>query len=255
MTAYTQVRAAARICYFNGLLPLWRSPILVMAVFLTPFSFLFFLFVIERSAGNDLLATGVVGGVLFTILFTGNGMLNDCAYLRLERQLQQVFVASPVRSFTYVLGMALSELAFAIPATVLFLGILDLVHPYGLAALGVLVAILLLTWLMATTLGFLISTFFRQQREIWAIATLIFSVLSIIPPLFYPIAEIPAAYRWLAFLSPSTYSGQLAEWAVGLDRGAVTPDWLGAPAVDLGILVLVTILFSVAAAFLARWRE
>jgi hypothetical protein len=59
MTAYTQLRAAARICYFNGLLPLWRSPILVMAVFLTPFSFLFFLFVIERSAGNDLLATGV----------------------------------------------------------------------------------------------------------------------------------------------------------------------------------------------------
>jgi ABC-2 type transport system permease protein len=164
-------------------------------------------------------------------------------------------VASPVRSFTYVLGMALSELAFAIPATVLFLGILDLVHPYGLGALGLLVAVLLLTWLMATTLGFLISTFFRQQREIWAIATLIFSVLSIIPPLFYPIAEIPAQYRWVAFLSPSTYAGQLAEWAVGLSRGAVTPGWLAAPAVDFGALIAFTVFFSVAATFLARWRE
>ena len=256
MTFRLQLRAAARISYFNGLLPLWRSPIVLMAVFLTPFSFLFFLFVITRNAGSGvLLPTGVVGGVLFTILFTGNGMLNDCAYLRLERQLQQVFVASPVRSFTFVLGMALSELIFALPATVLFLVILDVVFPYGLGALGVLAGVLLLTWLMATTLGFLISTFFRQQREIWAISTLVFSVLAILPPLFYPIGEIPGPDRWYAFLAPSTYAGQLAEWAVGLPRGNVTPGWLGDPLPDLLILIAFTAFFSVAATFLARWRE
>ncbi|MCI4328742.1 MAG: ABC transporter permease, partial [Thermoplasmata archaeon] len=213
MTFYTQARAAFRICYFNGILPLWRSPLLVGAVFLTPFSFLFFLFVITRSSPDSatLLPVGIIGGALFTVLFTGTGMLNDCAYLRLERQLQQVFVASPVRAFTYILGMALSELAFAVPATALFLGILDLIHPYPASALVLLVGIMLLVWLMATTLGFLISTMFHQLREIWPIGTLVFSSLSVLPPLFYPISEIPQGFQWVAFLAPSTYGGQLAE--------------------------------------------
>lgn len=253
MSAATQAYAALRICYFNGLIPLWRSPLLVAAVFLTPFSFLFFLFVI---ASPTLLPFGVLGGILFSAIFTGNGMLNDCAYLRLERQLQTVFVASPVRSVSYLLGMALSELGFTLPALVLFVGILDLVRPFGLATLGVLVGIILLTWLMATTLGFLISTFFRQLREIWPIATLIFSTLSIIPPVFYPAAIIPPAWQWAAFLAPSTFAAVLADHAVGLSYGgALHPAWLAAPWFDAAGLIGATLLFGTLAVRLARWRE
>jgi ABC-2 type transport system permease protein len=253
MTVRTQVYAAFRICYFNGIMPLWRSPLLIAAVFLTPFSFLFFLYVIAPRA---LFPYGVVGGVLFTALFTGNGMLNDCAYLRLERQLQQVFVASPVRSLAYILGMALSELAFAVPATVLFVGILVLVAPVGPLGVGALVGVLLLTWLMATTLGFFVSTMFSQLREIWPIGTLIFSLLSVLPPIFYPATEIPAGWRWVAYIAPSTFAAQLADRAVGLG-GAITTGvgGLDTPFFDLGMLVAVTLLFGAAALYLARWRE
>ncbi|HZY92037.1 MAG TPA: ABC transporter permease [Thermoplasmata archaeon] len=255
MTVADQVRASLRICYFNGLLPLGRSPMLVIAVFLTPFSFLFFLFIIGQSVHSNLFQFGIVGGILFTALFTGNGMLNDCAYLRLERQLQQVFVASPVTSVAYVLGMALSELAFCLPALVLFFAILGLVHPVGAAAFATLVAIVLLTWLLASTLGFLISTLFRQLREIWPIGNVVFSSLAILPPLFYPIAALPGNYRWVAFLAPSTFAGQLADWSVGLGGTPITPPWLGSPVVELAGLVGATVLFALAATFLARWRE
>jgi ABC-2 type transport system permease protein len=253
MSVGTQAYAALRICYFNGIIPLWRSPLLIAAVFLTPFSFLFFLFVIASPA---LLPFGVTGGVLFSALFTGNGMMNDCAYLRLERQLQAIYVASPVRSLSYLLGMALSELAFTLPALTLFFIILSLVHPLGAAAVGLLVAVILLTWLMATTLGFLLSTMFRQLREIWPIATLIFSALSILPPIFYPISIIPAQWEWAAFLAPSTFASQLADHAVGLSYGAgVTPAWLGSTGFEFAGLAGATVLFGVLALFLARWRE
>ena len=256
MTLRLQLQAVWRICYFNGLLPLWRSPILVIAVFLTPLSFLFLLFIIGHATPVNLFPFGVVGGILFTSLFTGNGMLNDCAYLRLERQIQQVFVASPVNSMSYVLGMAMSELAFSIPALALFTAILVIVQPFGWAAFGILLGVILLTWLMATSLGFLISTFFRQLREIWPIGTVTFSALSVLPPLFYPIAALPDGYRWVSFLAPSTFAGQLADWAVGLGAPAdVGPAWLANPLVDLGGLVGATILFALAALFLARWRE
>ncbi|MGP8076401.1 MAG: ABC transporter permease [Thermoplasmata archaeon] len=253
MSVRSQAYAAFRICYFNGIIPLWRSPLLIAAVFLTPFSFLFFLFVIAPHA---LFPYGVVGGVLFTALFTGNGMLNDCAYLRLERQLQQVFVASPVSPLAYILGMALSELAFALPAMTLFLAILFLIQPIGaLAALGI-VGLLLLTWLMATSLGFFISTLFSQLREIWPIGTLVFSILSIIPPVFYPATEIPAPWRWVAFLAPSTFAAQLADRLAGLGGGIVTGvPFADSPYFDLVGLLAFTLLFGAAALFFARWRE
>jgi ABC-2 type transport system permease protein len=253
MSVGSQAYAAVRICYFNGIIPLWRSPLLIAAVFLTPFSFLFFLFVIAPHA---LFPYGVVGGLLFTALFTGSGMLNDCAYLRLERQLQQVFVASPVSPLGYILGMALSELAFSIPAMALFLGILFLVHPVSaLAGIG-LVGLLLLTWLMATSLGFFISTLFAQLREIWPIGTLVFSVLAVLPPIFYPATEIPAAWRWVAFLAPSTFAAQLADRLVGLG-GAITTGipFVDTPYFDLAGLLGFALLFGAAALFFARWRE
>ncbi len=253
MSYASQARSALRICYFNGILPLWRQSTLLIAIFLTPVSFVFFLFVI---APRDLFAYGVVGGILFTALFTGNGMLNDCAYYRLERQLQQVFVASPVRSTTFVLGMALSELAFTLPAQALFFTILWITHPFGPAALAGLLAVVLLTWLMATTLGFMISTFYSQLREIWPVGTMVFSTLSVIPPVFYPIAAIPAAWQWAAFFAPSTFASQLAERSIGLATADPTgAPWLGVPGVQLLGLVGATALFAAAAAKLARWRE
>lgn len=252
MSARSQLNAVGRICYFNGLLPLWRSPLLIAAVFLTPFSFLFFLRVIAPS---QLLPFGVVGGLLFTTLFTGNGMLNDCAYLRLERQLQQVFVASPLRPSSYILGMALSEIAFSLPAMVLFFVILELLVPVSAAGLAALVGIVILTWLMASSLGFLVSTFFRQLREIWPIGTLIFSTLSVLPPIFYPIGIIPSGVRWVAFLAPSTFSAQLADRAAGLSGYGALEGLLGNSWVLLGGLAALTLVFSLAAAFLARWRE
>lgn len=254
MSARTQVQAASRILWFNGIIPLWRQPLLMASVFLTPLSFVFFLYVIGRGSG--LFPYGVIGGVIFMALFTGNGMLNDCAYLRLERQLQQVFVASPVRPGAYIFGMAMSELAFALPALALFLVILELVHPFGAVALAALVGVVLLTWFMSTALGFLISTMFKQLREIWPIGTLVFSTLSVLPPIFYPISELPDSARWVAFVAPSTYSAQLAESSVGLgDSSSVVGGLLGQPLVDAGILAAFAIGFGLAAAYLARWRE
>ncbi|MFI5413274.1 MAG: ABC transporter permease [Candidatus Lutacidiplasmatales archaeon] len=222
-------------------------------MFLTPFSFLFFLFVIAPHA---LFPYGVVGGVLSPALLTGNGMLNDCAYLRHERQLQQVFVASPVSPLAYILGMALSELAFALPAMALFLAILFLVQPIGALAALAIVGLLLLTWLMATSLGFFISTLFSQLREIWPIGTLVFSILSIIPPVFYPATEIPGPWRWVAFLAPSTFAAQLADRLAGLGGGIATGvPLLDSPYFDLLGLVAFALLFGAAALFFARWRE
>jgi ABC-type multidrug transport system permease subunit len=109
---------------------------------------------------------------------------------------------------------------------------------------------------MATTLGFLVSTFFRQLREIWPIGTLVFSTLAVLPPIFYPADAIPLAWRWVAYLAPSTFAGQLADRVVGITPFAgFQPAFLGSPLFDAVGLVALTVLFGGAALYLARWRE
>lgn len=253
MTWRSQANAVVRICWFNGLLGLVRSPLVFVALFLTPLSFLFFIVVIAPRAE---LPYGVVGGVLFSCLFTGSGMMNDCAYLRLERQMQQVFITSPLRPISWVLGMALSELMFTIPALVLFLGVLTLVTTVSLSAFSALIGVILLTWLLACSLGFLLSTFFRTLREIWPIGMVVFTSLSVLPPVFYPLAAIPASIRWVAYLAPSTFASQLAVSAAGLSVTSVPAvPFLSSVGGQLVGLVLLTLVFIAVAMSLARWRE
>ncbi len=253
MTWKTQAIAIFRICYFNGWLGLRRSPIAFIALFLTPLSFVFFLYVI---APRSVLPFGVVGGIMFSALFTGNAMMNDCAYLRLERQVQQIFITSPLRPMSWILGMALSELVFTVPGLVLFFAILPLVVPIGVLTMLALVGVVLLTWLMSTSLGFLLSTFFRQLREIWPIGMVVFTSLSVIPPVFYPIAEIPESFRWVAFLAPSTFASQLAVRAAGLSVPIVaSAPFLSSVGFQVVGLVVLTGLFTIVSMRFARWRE
>jgi len=248
-----QANAVLRICWFNGCLGLIRSPLVFVALFLTPVSFLFFLYVVAPRAE---LPYGVVGGVLFSCLFTGSGMMNDCAYLRLERQMQQVFITSPLRPISWVLGMALSELTFTIPALVLFLVVLTLVTPVSISAFLALIGVIVLTWLLATSLGFLLSTFFRTLREIWPIGMVVFTSLSVLPPVFYSLAAVPASFRWIAYVAPSTFASQLAVSAAGLPVTSVP----GAPFLSsvggqlLGLVLLTALFIGVAMRF-ARWRD
>lgn len=253
MSFRTQTNAILRICWFNGLLGLVRSPLVFVALFLTPVSFLFFLYVVAPRAE---LPYGVVGGVLFSCLFTGSGMMNDCAYLRLERQMQQVFITSPLRPISWVLGMALSELTFTIPALVLFLVVLSLVISVSAATLLSLLGVIVLTWLLATSLGFLMSTFFRTLREIWPIGMVVFTTLSVLPPVFYPLAAVPASFRWVAFLAPSTFASQLAVSAAGLPLAPIpSVPLLSSATADLIGLALLALLFTGIAMRFARWRE
>jgi ABC-2 type transport system permease protein len=253
MTWRSQANAVLRICWFNGFLGLIRSPLVFVALFLTPLSFLFFIYVLAPRAE---LPFGVVGGLLFTCLFTGSGMMNDCAYLRLERQMQQVFITSPLRPLSWVLGMALSELVFTIPALVLFSVVLFLVVPIGLLSFVALVGVIFLTWLLATSLGFLLSTFFRTLREIWPIGMVVFTTLSVLPPVFYPLGVIPSSFRWVAYIAPSTFASQLAANAAGLPTASVPASAVLSSTIGqlLGLILLTALFIGVAMRF-ARWRE
>ncbi len=242
-----QLRAVGTFLMINGIIALRRQTIVLVSISLAPFTFIYFLYLVSPRAE---LPFGVVGAIVFTTVFTGSMLLNDSAYLRLERHLQAIYVASPVMAVSYAAGMALSELIFILPPLVVLFVVLGFVVHITPAILLSMLCIVILTWIMASSLGFMVSSFFKQMREIWPIASLIFSVISIVPPIFYPITAIPANYRWIAYFAPTTYSALLGDSVVGIVHVSAFIQTL-----YVGGLVGATLMFIGIASVFTRWRE
>jgi ABC-2 type transport system permease protein len=115
-TSFTKpIRQAFLIAHINGLLWLRRYPASITFTALIPFAFLFIVFVIGGGQYTHMaLAGSLVSAAAGYGLATGNNIIN----WKVDYKMQDIFVASPVSSFTYMSGIALAELLFGLPAFV-----------------------------------------------------------------------------------------------------------------------------------------
>jgi ABC-2 type transport system permease protein len=147
-------------------------------------------------------------------------------------------------------GMAISEIVYSFPALIV-LGVLA--HYFiNLSATGALAltGVLLLMFLTSVAIGFTLSTFSTDIVQSFAFSRLISTLFSTIPPVYYPITYIPLPYRYVAYLSPTTYAAELAQGAAGyltVSSTTTTLDWI--------ILIVLTVALFVVARSKARWRE
>ena len=147
-------------------------------------------------------------------------------------------------------GMALSEVVYALPALVVL--VLLAYYFMNLTASGVFafICVLILMFLTSIAIGFTLSTFSTDIVQSFAFSRLISTLFSTIPPVYYPITYIPLPYRYIAYLSPTTYAAELAQNAAGylpLTFTLIVLDW--------AVLVAVTVVLFLLAGTKARWRE
>jgi ABC-2 type transport system permease protein len=105
-------------------------------------------------------------------------------------------------------------------------------------------------FLTSVAIGFTLSTFSTDIVQSFAFSRLISTLFSTIPPVYYPITYIPLPYRYVAYLSPTTYAAELAQGAAGyltVSSATTTLDWI--------ILIVLTVALFVVARSKARWRE
>ena len=116
--------------------------------------------------------------------------------------------------------------------------------------MATIVAVMLLMFLTSVSIGFLLATVSSDIVESFAYTRLLSTLFSTIPPVYYPITYIPLPWRYLAYLSPTTYASEIAQNAAGLVRQTSTN-------IDVAWLVLlaVTAVFFYISLTKARWRE
>jgi ABC-2 type transport system permease protein len=242
-----QLRAVVSLAYYIGVLPMLRIPTLLPFVFSTPFTILFILFVTGRGAA---VVYGVAGAITMTVSQQGLFLGADLTNLKIEHKFQSIVVASPVTSFTYMFSVALAELAFAVPPLVILLVIAShFAATVSAETVLQITAVVVMTWMTTSSIGFFLSTYVLNTRTAFLTVAFISIILSVLPPVFYPLQVIPAKFRWLAQLVPTTHSSVLIQSAVGLPSNStqITTSWLALP--------LFTVAFLAIALFKARWRE
>jgi ABC-2 type transport system permease protein len=253
MSERNRLRSFFALVYLNGILPMQAQPLYLINTIASPLAFLFFVYIASHGA---LLAFGITGGLILTILTTGTGIQADLVHYKQDLKFQDVVVASPVEAPVYIAGVAFSEFVYAIPGLAVFIilsfGVLD----YTLVGSLTLIGTLVLVWAFASALGFTIATYFQDIRETFVFSPLISLILTTLPPVYYPIGSIPAGLRWLAYLSPTTYAADLVHRGLCAVGSAcyVTPSW-SAELVDWTVLIGLTAVLFALAATKARWRE
>ena len=241
------LRTIAAIAYYIGILPMIRIPAILPFVFATPFTILFILFVAgERTA----FASGLAGAITMTVTQQGLFLGSDLTSLKIEHKFQSMVVASPVSPLTYMFSVALSELAFAAPAVAVLLAIISYsMEHVGLLALLQIFFIILLIWVTTSSIGFFLSTYVLNTRSAFLTVGFISIILSVLPPVFYPISMLPSNVRPLAELVPTTHASILIRSVIGLpaDQFQLLVSWVALPVFTLAFLSL--------ALLKARWRE
>jgi ABC-2 type transport system permease protein len=241
---FSQILAAILV---NSVYEMSNFPIVLINTVLSPLSFLV---VIVFVSHGSLIGEAVEGGFIMSMFSAGVGLQGDLSHLKNDFKLQDMIVSSPTTWQTYMFGMAISEIVYSFPALIVLLA---LAHYYmHLSAIGALslVGVLLLMFLTSVAIGFTLSTFSTDIVQSFAFSRLISTLFSTIPPVYYPITYIPLPYRYLAYLSPTTYAAELAQSAAGylaLTSTTIALDWI--------ILGAVTTALFIVARSKSRWRE
>lgn len=240
------VRQAFLIAYSTGILWLRRNPSSLFFSAISPFSLLFVLFVISNGQYSQF---AIAGSLVMALVGYGLALGQDISFYKTEYKIQDVFVASPVSPLTYMMGLALSELLFGLPALAVLAA---LVVYFGASIFNIplIIATILLLWSSMSAMGFFLSSHMLHMRNATQVISFVNVILAVLPPVFYPIANLPDSLRYLSYAVPTTHASLMLQHSMGLPTPA---EW----SLGFGYAVQVAYLvgFVVLAKTKAIWRE
>ena len=241
---FSQVYASVLL---NAIYAMLNYPITLVNTLMAPLSILI---IIALVSHGTLLDVSIEGALIASMVASGISIQGDLSHLKNDFKLQDMIVSSPTSAAIYMAGMALSEIVYSLPAFVVLTALAALfIHTSLLGYLTIFV-ILILMFIFSISLGFIISTFSSDVMQNWAFSGILSTLLTTIPPIYYTITYIPLPYRYIAYISPTTYAAEIVQNAIGalpLSPAALALDWM----VIIGISAVLLFL----AVKKNRWRE
>lgn len=243
------IRQAFLIAHMNGLLWLRRYPASITFTAMIPFAFLFIVFVIGGGQYTHMAFAGsLVSAAAGYGLATGNNIIT----WKVDYKMQDIFVASPVSSFTYMAGIALAELLFGLPAFVILSVLVVIFSSNFLYSAITVIATLLLVWASTSSIGYFISTRATHPRFVESFIAFLRIAIVVVPPVFYPVSIVPTEeLRYMAFAIPTTHASLILQHGMGVPQ--TLAGW--SPEIGFSVIFAYMIGFALLAKTKAVWRE
>ena len=242
------LRQAFLIAYVTGILWLRRNPVSLVFTAISPFSLLFVLFVVSGGE-QSIIELAVVGSLVMALVGYGLALGQDISFYKTEYKIQDIFVASPVSPLTYMMGLALSELLFGLPA-LLVLASLVIYVGAPLSSIPFLVATILLIWGSMSAMGFFLSSHMLHMRNATQVISFVNVILAVLPPVFYSVTIVPDALKPLVYALPTTHASLMLQYI--LERPTPS-EW--SPAFGFAVQIAYLVGFIALAKTKALWRE
>ncbi len=186
----------------------------------------------------EILPIALVGAIVYSTFLIGQRLLNEAAYIRIDHKLNELYHASPLSPEAYFLGMAGGMLLAYSPPILALIVLTQVVYPLNLATWGTLAVVLLAVWAISSSIGYVVSTLFKDMRAIWPYSSLLTNLFGVVPPVFYPLALVPADWQWAALLLPTSSAAILIDSVAGLQPVAADAFALAAGALAVEAVAL-----------------
>lgn len=201
------------------------------------------LLIFVRILAPALWPIALLGAIVFSFFTLGQRILNEAAYIRVDHRLNQLYLASPLTPDSYFVGLSAGVLVAYLPPIAVLVALAVLTVPFTALTGLLLVTSVLAVWMFSASLGYVLSTQFRDMRAIWSYSSLFYSLFGVLPPVFYPIGLVPPAARPYALLLPPSAASALLQWslapsALGGSEVALAAGALAAEAVGLFLLAI-----------------
>jgi ABC-2 type transport system permease protein len=171
----------------------------------------------------SLLPVALMGALVFSVFQMGQRIQNEAAYVRIDHKLNELYLASPMTAEAYFLGMAGGILLAYFPPILVLALITELLVTMSWLTWLVVILTAGAVWIFAVSVGYIISTFFRDMRAIWPYASLFYNLFGVLPPVFYPLHTFTPALQPLALvLPPSAATAIINQVRIG---GVLSTDW------------------------------
>ena len=207
-----EINTLLAIIWFYGFLPLKRNILWTSHYIAAPLAFLFFIYL---YGGEARLPLALAGGFVMVTLSTSVSMETEAAFNRIVLKFHDMYIASPIRPISYVIGLAIANVLSAIPGMIIFLIIAFLFINPPLYFIPILFLALTSIWITFSTIGFLISTMARDIKDLWTWTPIISVLLSVLPPVFYPVEILPPSLRWIVYIIPPATSSRIIQHSLG----------------------------------------
>jgi ABC-2 type transport system permease protein len=174
------------------------------------------LLIFVRILAPQLFEVALLGALIFSVFTLGQRVLNEAAYIRVDHRLNQLYLASPLTADSYFVGLSVGVLvAYLLPILVL-VGVAVLTIPFTPVLALLLIGTGAAVWVFTSSLGYILSTTFRDMRAIWSQASILYNLFGVLPPVFYPLYLFPSALRPVALVMPPSAAAALLQASIGV---------------------------------------